>query len=125
MPMASLKLPSQVNASIVLYQAIVLLLYYNVLQVRADADCWLQLGGLNRHGITTELIDEVLQGSMVSYFLIDDAEYTCEMVVGYTFTERLLEFGLRYLTADSVFVFHGQAASPRYRRLFEEEWDHG
>lgn len=50
---------------------------------------------LNRHGITPDLIDEVLQGSMVSYFALDDADDTCEMLVGYTFTERLLEIGLR------------------------------
>jgi hypothetical protein len=80
---------------------------------------------LNRHGITAELIDEVLQGLMVSYFPVEDAEDTCEMLVGYTFTERLLEIGLRYLSADSVFVFHAQTVSPQYRKLFEEDWDNG
>ena len=80
---------------------------------------------LNRHGITAEMIDEVQQGTMVSYFAIEDAEDTCEMLVGYTFTERLLEIGLRYSSADSVFVFHGQTVSPEYRKLFEEDWDHG
>ncbi len=80
---------------------------------------------LNRHGITAEMIDEVLQGSIVSYFSVDDADDTCEMLVGYTFTERLLEIGLRYLSADSVFVFHAQVVSPQYRKLFEEDWDNG
>lgn len=80
---------------------------------------------LNRHGITAEMIDEVLAGSMISYFSVDDADDTCEMLVGYTFTERLLEIGLRYLSADSVFVFHGQVVSPQYRKLFEEDWDNG
>jgi len=80
---------------------------------------------LNRHGVTAEMIDEVLQGSMVSYFAIDDANDTCEMVVGYTFTERLLEIGLRYISSDSVFVFHSQTVSPDYRKLFQEDWDNG
>lgn len=80
---------------------------------------------LNRHGVTAEMIDEVLQGSMVSYFTIRDPEDTCEMVVGYTFAERLLEIGLRYVSPDSVFVFHSQAVSPEYRKLFEEDWDNG
>jgi hypothetical protein len=80
---------------------------------------------LNRHSITTEMIDEVLRGSMLSYFALDDADDTCEMLVGYTFTERLLEIGLRYVSADSVFVFHAQAVSPVYRKNFEEDWDHG
>lgn len=80
---------------------------------------------LNRHGVTAEMIDEVLQGSMVSYFAIDDADDTCEMIVGYTFTERLLEIGLRYISPDSVFVFHSQTVSPDYRKLFEEDWDNG
>jgi hypothetical protein len=80
---------------------------------------------LNRHGVTAEMIDEVLQGEMVSYFAIDDANDTCEMVVGYTFTERLLEIGLRYISADSVFVFHSQTVSPDYRKLFQEDWDNG
>jgi len=80
---------------------------------------------LNRHGITPDLIDEVLQGSMVSYFVLDDADDTCEMLVGYTFTERLLEIGLRYVSADSVFVFHAQTVSPEFRSRFEEDWDHG
>lgn len=77
---------------------------------------------LNRHGVTLEMIEEVLQGSMVSYFAIDDADDTCEMLVGYTFTERLLEIGLRYVSADSVYVFHAQTASPEYLRKFEGDW---
>ena len=80
---------------------------------------------LNRHGITAEMIDEVLQGSIVSYFPIDDADDTCEMIVGYTFTERLLEIGLRYLSADSIYVFHAQTVSPQYRAMFKEDWDNG
>ncbi|HEY9871517.1 MAG TPA: hypothetical protein V6D08_20335 [Candidatus Obscuribacterales bacterium] len=43
---------------------------------------------LNRHGVTAEMIDEVLQGSMVSFFPVEDPVDTCEMPVGYTFTER-------------------------------------
>jgi hypothetical protein len=50
---------------------------------------------------------------------------TCEMVVGYTFSEKLIEIGLRYKTADSVYVFHAQTASPKYRKLFEEDWSNG
>lgn len=80
---------------------------------------------LNRHAVTAEMIDEVLQGSMVSYFAIDDPDDTCEMIVGYTFAERLLEVGVRYLTADSAFVFHAQTVSPNYRTQFEEDWDYG
>jgi hypothetical protein len=80
---------------------------------------------LTRHGVTAEHIDEVLQGAMVSYFALDDADDTCEMLVGYTFTERLLEIGLRYLTADTVFIFHAQTVSPDFRKRFEEDWDNG
>jgi len=80
---------------------------------------------LNRHGVTAEMIDEVLQGSMLSYFPLDDPDDTREMLVGYTFAEPLLEIGLRYVTADSVFVFHAQSVSPPYRKLFEEEWENG
>jgi hypothetical protein len=80
---------------------------------------------LNRHGVTPEMIDEVLQGSMVSYFTVDEADETCEILVGYTFTERLLEIGLRYRSADEVFVFHAQNVSPHYRKLFEEDWNNG
>jgi hypothetical protein len=80
---------------------------------------------LDRHGVNSEMIDEVLQGSMVSYFSIDDADDTCEMLVGYTFGERLLEIGLRYKSADSVYVFHAQTVSPNYRKLFEEDWKNG
>lgn len=80
---------------------------------------------LNRHGVTAEMIDEVLQGSMVSYFAIEDPDDTCEMLVGYTFTERLLEIGLRYKSADTAYVFHAQTVSPQYRQMFGEEWDNG
>jgi hypothetical protein len=80
---------------------------------------------LNRHGITAEMIDEVLQGSMVSYFAMDDNNDTCEMLVGYTFTEQLLEIGLRYASIDSAYVFHAQKVSPEYRKKFEEDWDNG
>ena len=80
---------------------------------------------LTRHGVTAEHIDEVLQGSMVSYFALDDANDTCEMLVGYTFTERLLEIGLRYVSADTVFIFHAQTVSPDFRKRFEEDWDNG
>ena len=80
---------------------------------------------LNRHGITAEMIDEILQGSIVSYFAIDDEDDTCEMLVGYTFTERLLEIGLRYTSTDSVYVFHAQTVSPEYRKRFEEDWNNG
>jgi uncharacterized DUF497 family protein len=80
---------------------------------------------LNRHGVTTEMIDEVLLGTMVSYFSADEADETCEMLVGYTFTERLLEVGLRYRSADEVYIFHAQTVSPQYRKLFEEDWQNG
>lgn len=80
---------------------------------------------LNRHGVTTEMIDEVLLGTMVSYFSVDEVDETCEMLVGYTFTERLLEIGLRYLSADEVYVFHAQTVSPQYKKLFEEDWKNG
>ena len=71
------------------------------------------------------MVDEVIQGSMVSYFVVEDPDATCEMAVGYTFTERLLEIGLRYLSVNSVYVFHAQTASPKYRKKFEEDWDNG
>lgn len=80
---------------------------------------------LNRHGVTPDMIDEVLQGGMVSYFSVDEADETCEMLVGYTFTERLLEIGLRYRSTDEVYIFHAQTVSPRYRQLFEEDWKDG
>ncbi len=80
---------------------------------------------LNRHGVTPEMIDEVLQGSMVSYFSIDEADETCEMIVGYTFTERLLEIGMRYRSPETVYVFHAQSVSPQYKKLFEEDWNNG
>lgn len=71
------------------------------------------------------MVDEVLTGKQISYFLIDDPDDTCEMVVGYTFTERLLEIGLRYITPDAVYVFHAQTVSPNYRKLFEDDWNNG
>jgi hypothetical protein len=81
---------------------------------------------LNRHGITPEMIDEVLTGSMVSYFAIDEEnEDTCEMLVGYTFAEKLIEIGLRYKSADSVYVFHAQPVSPQFRKRYEEDWHNG
>lgn len=80
---------------------------------------------LNRHGVTTEMIDEVLLGTMVSYFSVDEVDETCEMLVGYTFTERLLEVGLRYLSVDEIYVFHAQTVSPQYKKLFEEDWKNG
>ena len=80
---------------------------------------------LNRHGVTTEIIDEVLLGTMVSYFSVDEADETCEILVGYTFTERLLEIGLRYHSPNEVYVFHAQTVSPQYRKLFEEDWKNG
>lgn len=80
---------------------------------------------LSRHGVTAELIDEVFAGSMVSYFSIEDADDTCEMLVGFTLNERLLEVGIRYRSADSIYVFHAQSVSPQYRRMFEEDWKLG
>lgn len=81
---------------------------------------------LDRHEITAEMIEEVLAGSMVSYFALDDEEGgTCEMLVGYTFAERLIEIGLRYKTADTLFVFHAQTVSPKYRKRYEEDWQNG
>lgn len=79
---------------------------------------------LNRHGITPKMIDEMLQGSMTSIFPIDDDD-DCEMIVGYTLSNRLLEVGLRYRSDYSIFIFHAQVVSPRYRKLFEEDWAHG
>ncbi|MBP9092427.1 hypothetical protein KBI23_15475 [bacterium] len=80
---------------------------------------------LNKHGVTVEMIDEVLQGSMVSYFSTDEADESCEMMVGYTFSERLLEVGLRYRYPKSVYIFHAQTVSPPYRKLYEEDWNNG
>lgn len=80
---------------------------------------------LNRHGVTKEMIEEVLISSMVSNFSIDEADVACDMLVGYTLGEKLLEIGLRYTTTDSAYVFHAQAVSPQYRKLFNEEWDDG
>lgn len=80
---------------------------------------------LNRHGVTPEMINEVIDGSMISYFYLEDEDETCEMLVGYTFNERLLEIGLRYLNPDLVYVFHAQNVSPQYRKLFEKEWKNG
>jgi hypothetical protein len=71
------------------------------------------------------MIDEVLTGSMVSVFEVEDATDTCEMLVGYTFGERLLEVGVRYVEPGAVFIFHAQAVSPAFKRKFEEEWDLG
>ena len=34
---------------------------------------------LNRHGVIPEMIDEVRQGSIVSYFALEDDNDTCEM----------------------------------------------
>jgi hypothetical protein len=47
------------------------------------------------------------------------------MFVGYTFTERLLEIGLRYLSPDEVYVFHAQSVSPQYKKLSEQNWNNG
>lgn len=80
---------------------------------------------LDRHGITTEMIDEVFDGLMISFFLIEEGDDTCEMLVGYTLQERLLEIGLRYVEADAVYVFHAQNVSPQFRKRFEEEWKDG
>ena len=80
---------------------------------------------LTRHGVTPDMIDEVLSGSMVSCFSVDEADETCEMLVGYTLTERLLEIGLRYLSEHEVYIFHAQSASPNYKKLFEEDWKNG
>lgn len=80
---------------------------------------------LNRHGISAEMIDEVFAGSMVSYFSLDDADDTCEMLVGYTFGERLLEIGLRYRSPSTVYIFHAQSVSPQFKKLFEKDWKLG
>lgn len=80
---------------------------------------------LNRHGVTPKMINEVLDGSMVTYIPIEDANDTCEMIVGYTLTERLLEIGIRYKSENFAFIFHAQTVSPEYRKLFEEEWNNG
>lgn len=71
------------------------------------------------------MIDEVLSGSMVSYFSVDEADETCEMLVGYTLTERLIEIGIRYLSETEIYIFHAQSASPNYKKLFEEDWKNG
>jgi hypothetical protein len=47
------------------------------------------------------------------------------MQVGYTFSERLLEIGIRYRSADEVYIFHAQTASPQYKKLFKEDWKNG
>jgi hypothetical protein len=80
---------------------------------------------LNRHGVTAEMIDEVQLGGMVSYFALDEGDDTCEILVGYTLTERLLEIGIRFVDAESMYIFHAQNVSPAYRQLFEEEWGNG
>lgn len=71
------------------------------------------------------MIDEVLAGSIVSYFPVDDADDTCEMLVGYTFSDRLIEIGLRYQSTDSVYIFHAQTVSPQFRKLSEKDWNNG
>jgi hypothetical protein len=80
---------------------------------------------LNRHGVTAEMIEEVFAGSMVSYFSLDNADDTCEMLVGFTFAERLLEIGIRYQSTNCIYVFHAQSASPQYKKLYEEDWKIG
>ena len=42
------------------------------------------------------------------------------MFVGYNFAGRLLEIGVEDLGEDKAHVFHGQAVSPQYRKLYEE-----
>lgn len=72
------------------------------------------------------MIDEALAGSMLSYFPLDDEDGdTCEMLIGYTFSEKLIEIGLRYKTVDTVYIFHAQTVSPQYRKLYEEDWHNG
>ena len=80
---------------------------------------------LNRHGTTPEMIDEVLAGSMVSSFQLDEADHASEMIVGFTFSNRLLEIGVRYFSEEEVFIFHAQSASPQYKKLFLEDWKIG
>jgi hypothetical protein len=48
-------------------------------------------------------------------------ETYCEIGVGFTSTNRLIEFGISYLNDDEVAVFHAQSASPEYQTLYEVE----
>lgn len=80
---------------------------------------------LKRHKVSPNMIDEVLCSTMFSHLHLEDAEHTCEMIVGYTLSERLIEIGVRYLSSESIYIFHAQNVSPQYYELFKQEWDNG
>jgi hypothetical protein len=77
---------------------------------------------LNRHGVAQQEVLEALADSMTRYFEPNkEYETYCEIGVGFTSSNRLIEFGISYLTNNEVSIFHAQSVSPEYKKLYEEE----
>lgn len=79
---------------------------------------------LSRHRVSISDVNEVLAESNSS---------TCDfelpfgsngnlrvMFVGYNLAGRLLEIGVEFISELTAYVFHAQAISPRYRRIYEQ-----
>jgi len=79
---------------------------------------------LRRHGVTRSEVEEVLDedNTMTREFdmLLSRRGRLRTMFVGYNLAARLLEIGVELIDQDNAYVFHGQAISPRYRKLYEE-----
>jgi hypothetical protein len=80
---------------------------------------------LRRHGVSITEADEVLDINNPTRRDFDMSLSRRErlriMFVGFNSAGRLLEIGVEFISENKAYVFHGQAVSPLYRRLYEEK----
>ncbi len=85
--------------------------------------------GLAKHRVSRLDVDQVLSisNSSTRDFDLDLGldDHLRIMFVGYNHAGRLLEVGVEFFSEEKAIVFHGQAVSPKYKRLYEEAISNG
>lgn len=77
------------------------------------------LSSLRKHSVTINEVVEVLAGDPIDSDLSEGSSNNVRvMFVGFTYTGRLLEIGIEYLSDDVDHVFHAMDATKYYREAF-------
>jgi len=76
---------------------------------------------LTKHEVSEQEVYEAFDNEPQGWYILDEAD-DAFMVVSFTHSSRLLEFGVRELEGGEIFIFHAQSASPEYRNKFVDEF---
>ena len=79
---------------------------------------------LIRHGAARKDVDEVLSDKNISrrdFELLQSIDGNLRlMFVGFNSAGRLLEIGVQFIDENYEHIFHAQAVSPKFHKLYEE-----